>query len=114
MPLAKRAAALALAACLFLTGCGAKPQDDSSPAPSPSPTPAAAAAADRLVLGNVDPAGQLRNGTPESIRAATFQVMEECARWPNFVPSTGCDVPPMSPWENIDAFFAAVAQFQAK
>ena len=51
MPLAKRAAALALAACLFLTGCGAKPQDDSSPAPSPSPTPAAAAAADRLVLG---------------------------------------------------------------
>lgn len=72
------------------------------------------APADRLVLGNVDPAGQLRNGTPESIRAATFQVMEECARWPNFVPSTGCDVPPMSPWENIDAFFAAVAQFQAK
>lgn len=26
------------------------------------------APADRLVLGNVDPAGQLRNGTPESIR----------------------------------------------
>ena len=72
------------------------------------------APADRLVLGNVDPAGQLRNGTPESIRAATFQVMEDCCRYPNFVPSTGCDVPPMSPWENIDAFFAAVAQFQAK
>ena len=35
------------------------------------------APADRLVLGNVDPAGQLRNGTPESIRAATLQVMED-------------------------------------
>ena len=72
------------------------------------------APADRLVLGNVDPAGQLRNGTPESIRAATLQVMEDCSRWPNFVPSTGCDVPPMSSWENIDAFFSAVAEFQGR
>lgn len=47
------------------------------------------APADRLVMGNVDPAGQLRNGTPDSIRAATLQVMEDCSRWPNFVPSTG-------------------------
>ena len=65
-------------------------------------------------MGNVDPAGQLRNGTPESIRAATLQVMEDCSRWPNFVPSTGCDVPPMSSWENIDAFFSAVAEFQGR
>ena len=72
------------------------------------------APADRLVLGNVDPAGQLRNGTPESIRAATLQVMEDCSRWPNFVPSTGCDVPPMSSWETIDAFFSAVAEFQGR
>lgn len=72
------------------------------------------APADRLVMGNVDPAGQLRNGTPDSIRAATLQVMEDCSRWPNFVPSTGCDVPPMSSWENIDAFFAAVAEFQGR
>ena len=72
------------------------------------------APADRLVMGNVDPAGQLRNGTPDSIRAATLQVMEDCSRWPNFVPSTGCDVPPMSSWENIDAFFSAVAEFQGR
>lgn len=51
MPFAKRAAALALAACVFLSGCGAPAEDTSSPAPSPSPTPAAAASADRLVLG---------------------------------------------------------------
>ena len=69
---------------------------------------------DVLVMGNVDPAGQLRNGTPDSIRAATLQVMEECGRYPNFVASTGCDVPPMSSWENIDAFFAAVAEFQGR
>ena len=63
------------------------------------------------VMGNVDPASQFRNGTPESIREATLQVMEHCCQYPNFVISSGCDIPPVSPWENIDAFFAAVEEF---
>lgn len=66
-----------------------------------------------LVMGNVDPAGQIREGTPESIREATFAVMEECCGYPNFCISTGCDIPPHSPWENIDAFFQAVEEFYA-
>ena len=37
--------------------------------------------------------------------------MGECCNHPNFVISTGCDVPPMSPWANIDAFFQAVDEF---
>ncbi len=69
------------------------------------------APADRLVMGNVDPAGAIRNGTPDSVRAATLQVLQACGAWPNFVLSTGCDVPPMSPWENIDAFFSAAAEY---
>lgn len=68
----------------------------------------------RLALGNVDPAGQIKNGTPGSVREATLALMEACSPYPNFVPSTGCDVPPMSPWENIDAFFAAVEEFYDK
>ncbi|HIS40733.1 MAG TPA: uroporphyrinogen decarboxylase family protein [Candidatus Aphodovivens avistercoris] len=67
--------------------------------------------ADVLVMGNVDPAGQLRNGTPESVAANTKEIMAACTKYPNFVISTGCDVPPMSPWENIDAFFKAVEEF---
>lgn len=72
-----------------------------------------AAPADVLVMGNVDPAGELRNGTPDSVRAATRKVMEQCCHYPNFVISSGCDIPPLSPWENIDAFFSAVADFYA-
>lgn len=67
--------------------------------------------ADVIAMGNVDPAGQLRNGTPESVKASTKEVMEKCCKYPNFVISTGCDVPPMSKWENIDAFFEAVEEF---
>ena len=65
-------------------------------------------------LGNVDPAGQFRNGTPESIRKATLELMEKCSKYPNFVVSSGCDIPPASKWENIDAFFAAVDEFYSK
>lgn len=72
-----------------------------------------AAPADVLVMGNVDPAGQVCNGTPESVREETLKVLEDCHNAPNFVISTGCDVPPMSPWANINAFFAAVEEFYA-
>ena len=66
---------------------------------------------DCLVMGNVDPAGQICNGTPESVRAATKQIMSECCFAPNFCISSGCDIPPQSAWANIDAFFEAVAEF---
>ncbi len=65
------------------------------------------------VMGNVDPAGEFRNGTPESIRAAVLKVMNSCCGHRNFVISSGCDVPPLSPWENIEAFFEAVREFYA-
>ncbi len=64
-----------------------------------------------IVMGNIDPAGQFRNGTPESIRAETLALLEKCSSHPNFVISSGCDIPPLSSWDNIDAFFAAVAEF---
>lgn len=69
--------------------------------------------ADTVAMGNVDPARQFRNGTPESIRRETLAIMEECCGYPNFVISSGCDIPPMSRWENIDAFFDAVTKFYA-
>ncbi len=69
---------------------------------------------DVIVMGNVDPAGQFRNGTPESIRKETLDIMEKCCGYRNFVISSGCDIPPMAPWENIDAFFEAVSDFYEK
>jgi uroporphyrinogen decarboxylase len=70
--------------------------------------------ADIPVMGNVDPAGVLRQGTPETVREATISVMERCCSHKNFVISSGCDIPPATPWENIDAFFAAVEEYYEK
>lgn len=67
--------------------------------------------ADAVAMGNIDPAGILRMGTPESVAKATETLMESCAKYSNFVPSSGCDIPPTTPWENIDAFFDAVMRY---
>ena len=64
--------------------------------------------ADILVMGNIDPAGQFASGTAASITAATRDLLAKCGSYPNFVPSSGCDIPAHAKWENIDAFFAAV------
>ena len=66
---------------------------------------------DVLVMGNVDPVSSFRNGTPESVRADTLNLLGRCSEYKNFIPSSGCDIPPVSPWANIDAFFAAVDEF---
>ena len=65
---------------------------------------------DVVVMGNVDPAGVLRMGTPDSVREATRALIAQCGQYPNFVLSSGCDIPPLTPWENIDAFFAAAEE----
>ena len=68
--------------------------------------------ADTVVMGNIDPASQFCNGTPESVKEETKRLMAECCNsHPNFVISSGCDIPPASPWRNIDSFFAAVEEF---
>jgi uroporphyrinogen decarboxylase len=70
--------------------------------------------ADVLVMGNVDPAGVLRMGTPEKVREVTLSLLEKCSKYPNFLLSSGCDIPPMTPWENIKAFFAAFDEYYGK
>ena len=67
-----------------------------------------------LVMGNIDPAGVLRMGTPDTVRSQTLSLMEKCSKYDNFVLSSGCDIPPMTPWENIDAFFKGSDEYYGK
>lgn len=66
--------------------------------------------ADKPVCGNISPVNEFLSGTPESMRAAVLSLRRVCASYPNFVLSSGCDVPPTAKWENIDAFFAAAKE----
>jgi len=63
------------------------------------------------VFGNISPADQFANGTPDSIKQDTLSLLKKCDKHPNFIISSGCDIPPAAPLANIDSFFAAVEDF---
>ena len=58
-----------------------------------------------LAMGNLDPVSLFKDGTPEQMREATLHLLEKMRPYPNFVLSSGCDTPPHTPIENINAFF---------
>lgn len=67
-----------------------------------------------LVFGNLDPAGVIRMGTPEEVRLRTLKMLDDCKGYNNYVPSSGCDIPPATPLDNIGAFFAAINEFNTR
>lgn len=66
---------------------------------------------DVLVMGNINPVGVLRMMTPGQIGKEVTSLLEETAGFSNFVLSTGCDVPPNVPAENIQAYYDALSAF---
>jgi uroporphyrinogen decarboxylase len=61
-----------------------------------------------LAMGNIDPVSVFKEGTPEQMRTAVRQLLDEMKDYPNFVLSSGCDTPPHTPEENIEAFFEEI------
>ncbi len=66
------------------------------------------------VMGNLDPSGLFRMGNAASVHTATLKLLDETRDYPNFVLSSGCDIPPGTPLENVDAFFTALAEFNRR
>jgi uroporphyrinogen decarboxylase len=63
---------------------------------------------DIIVLGNLDPVGVFKQGTQESIRSSVADLLAKTKDYPNFVISSGCDLPPFVPEENIRVFLETV------
>jgi uroporphyrinogen decarboxylase len=69
---------------------------------------------DTLVMGNIDPVGVLRMMTPNEVEKEVSTLLEQTADYPNFVLSTGCDVPPCVPEENIEAYYHALSAYNSR
>lgn len=67
--------------------------------------------ADALAMGNLDPVSLFKMAGPEEMKKATLQLLEATQAYPNFVLSSGCDIPPYTPLANIDAFYSALEEF---
>ncbi len=65
-----------------------------------------------VLIGNLDPARVISRGTPEQVRNATVELLNQMVGRSNFVLSTGCDLPPDTPIENIRALIQAARSFQ--
>jgi len=66
---------------------------------------------DVLVMGNLDPVTVFKSATPEAVRRSTLELLNATSGYPNFVLSSGCDVPPHTPHANIEAFYGALEEY---
>jgi uroporphyrinogen decarboxylase len=66
---------------------------------------------EKVILGNLDPSGVFLNGSTESVSASTRKLLETLGNYPNWIISSGCDIPPMTPIANIDSFFETVEDY---
>lgn len=67
--------------------------------------------ADALAMGNLDPVSVFKMGSAALMKKETMALLEATKDYPNFVLSSGCDTPPHTPFENIDAFYSTLDEF---
>lgn len=61
-----------------------------------------------LVFGNLDPVNVFKLGTSVHVKKTTRELLDKTKLHSNFVISSGCDIPPGTPPENVTAFFEEV------
>lgn len=67
-----------------------------------------------LAMGNIDPVSVFKDGTTADMKQAVTALLDQMRPYPNFVLSSGCDTPPHTPAENIDAFFEALEEWNQR
>lgn len=68
------------------------------------PTAAKTVRDDIVLIGNVCPTGAIMSGKPETVTQEAEAMLESMKDVPNFILSTGCDLPIDVPEENVTAF----------
>lgn len=66
---------------------------------------------DIILMGNLDPVSCFTEGSPEQMKTATKELLEQCGHYNNFILSSGCDIPYTASWKNINAFYEALEEY---
>jgi uroporphyrinogen decarboxylase len=64
---------------------------------------------DVVVAGHLDPVGVFSQGTADTVGERTAGLLAATRGYRNFVPSSGCDLPPGTPLANVQRFYDSVA-----
>ncbi len=65
-----------------------------------------------VVIGNINPTGRILSGSPPSVEEEVKHLLDRMRAFPNFILSSGCDLPKETPLKNIDAFMRAGRAYQ--
>jgi uroporphyrinogen decarboxylase len=65
-----------------------------------------------VIMGNINPTGCLLNGKPKDVEEDVSALLKAMRTYPNFILSTGCDLPQETPLENIHAFMRAGRRYR--
>ncbi len=66
---------------------------------------------DILAMGNLDPVLVFKQASAAEVASATADLLNKTKEFPNFILSSGCDLPPHVPAANLDAFFQTVRAY---
>jgi uroporphyrinogen decarboxylase len=65
-----------------------------------------------ILIGNTSPVGVILNGSPPDVEKEVNSFLKSMNKYPNFILSTGCDLPQDTPIENIFAFMKTGREFK--
>lgn len=69
---------------------------------------------DKFVLkGNLNPITEMMDATPDIINAAAQRSFKQAGTQGRFILSPGCELPPSTPYENLDTLVAAASKYCA-
>jgi uroporphyrinogen decarboxylase len=64
-----------------------------------------------IVAGNLDPTAVFHSGTISEVAEQTSALLSLTSPYKNFIISSGCDIPPHTPVENLDTFYRVVREY---
>jgi uroporphyrinogen decarboxylase len=69
---------------------------------------------DVVIIGNISPVASLYRGKPCDVENDVLRLLESMETYPNFILSTGCDLPQEVPVENIQAFMQTGRSYRVR
>ncbi|MCB0732244.1 MAG: uroporphyrinogen decarboxylase family protein [Ignavibacteriae bacterium] len=65
-----------------------------------------------ILIGNINPVGKILNGNAKQVEEEVSSLLEQMKDIPNFILSTGCDLPLDTPIENVETFMDVGKKFR--
>jgi len=66
-----------------------------------------------IIMGNINPATTMLFGKPHEVKKEVKSLLDEMKGFPNFILSTGCDLPLETPAENIETFIKTGREYKS-